>query len=777
MNVFARIGSSRCAVLSLQRVLRFGHYCGKRNQSLPSLVDPHLLHSLAYPYHEILLASKYSTTTENLSKVNETDETAKDTKDVDRFGIRLQDLLHHSNDKNDLVVVWRHYGDVFRHSLQELRILRARGESQVSLEKRLDMILDSLVLLDQLSESLPRAEDYSSSWLSSNNEAASSEAGSLILDQGLFNEFLKEWMMGWKEEQHYHYHHHHQQQQQQQSYKSSKTLLPTPTQMAERIDAYRSRCLVQPDPTCYNLLLNAMIYSKGGSIQDRRKAILLADDYLRRLLQAQQSTVCQYVDTVSVTTVMKSWVDLGQPRKAQDWLDLMEENIEIPPNAVAYSILIHGYAKRGDALAAESILERALEYATTAPNQTNNEEDCFQNPLVDRVVFHAVLDAWAAKAGARGRFRGNTNSNSNDESLPSLRAKALVQRMNDLADKPWFEKPLRPNDETWHKLIAVVASSSQSRSRTKSEEVGPRAAERLLLEMEETKRKGNDGSYLPYSSTPAVLLNRILQAYCSCGRQMEEAEAFYHRRCQLIEQEQASLPKHERDRQEFPNEITFHTILNGWATVAKATANMKKKNTTKKILEIPLRTEAWLDILQEQHGRLSTRAYGSVLQAWSLSTKHHSDAAERAEYLLRNHVWPLLQDPKHVTDHDLAKGVVICTNIVLRAWSNQTAATLGENSNSVTSSLRLLNDFLELLETSKEQHGIRLQPTEETFRAVLHAIATPSKCLTPVQKHDHAKAIFTCMKETFRLQPSKGDLSKFERLKQRRDDHFTKDKR
>ena len=766
-----------------------------------------------------------------------------------RFGRRLRNLLEKNHEHENLANCWNQADQVLKESLQDLRILRARTErlkKKTNLQgtirtqnERQQLLLDCLVLFDALSESLPRAEEYSSSWLSSSggtdsaNASASANASSFttaaafVLDQNLWNEFLKEWMMAWK----------------QQHNGSPNKKFPTPSQMADHVDRYRSRCLVEPDPTSYNLLLNAMIHGRNNNASNaatinsnsnntnpRIKAIKLADDYLRRLLDAQQQhqqslafhQKINYVDTVSITTVMQGWVTLGQPRKAQEWLDVMEEiaaaapaadttaasDETISPNAIAYSTLIHGWARRGEPLEAEAVLERAIEYASNQIINRHQRDIMYEQvedgndpyypnsnhnnviPLVDRVVFHTVLDAWGNKsASSRNDLGGDNNNNNNKRKIksknqskndsmhnPSLRAKALVQKMNDLADQHplWFGDILRPNDETWHKLIAVVASSTPHSHLQKphKQEVGPHAAEKLLLEFEETRHNSNNNH--SSSSTQAVLLNRILQAYCSTNN-MEEAEAFFYRRCQHLEGTEASSLSTTSPT--FPNDVTFNTILSGWATEARVAAKTKKKISKKWAFEIPLRAQAWLETMQEHNFPPSTRSFGSVLQAWSLSTKFHNDAANRAEDLLRKRVWPLLLlEEEHWQDPDLARGVVICTNICLRAWSNQASSS----EMSMARCLRLLSDFLDLVEkhwnANQEEEIKLLRPTEETFRAVLHAICTPSKNSTPVQKHDQARALLSCMKDRFRLRPSKGDLAKFERLKQRRDSYFASKK-
>jgi hypothetical protein len=859
-----------------------------------------ILRSSGNPAHVSTTHTSYSYTTSSSAESIGSVGIDKDRFDSpERFGTRLRDLLlmceesnnsnfvgeesiqnrdcflrssaaatttpiHNDSPEDDLLAAgwWNHAEDVFRHSLKELRVLRARDEqdrdanehadggpnidpdngNDYNRKERMQIIRDCLRLLDNLSDSLPRAEEYSSSWLvggyNSNSDDANATPSSVgsFLTTDLLNEFLKEWMMGWKV-----------QQQSLPACATTKVMLPSPSQMAERVDKYRSRCLVQPNPTSFNLLLNAMIgdtnSNNGRNLTDRRKAVRLADNFLGRLLKAQHrhttlsssaslssSARYSYVDVVSVTTVMKGWVDLGQPQKAHQWLDS-----EIPLNAVAYSTLIHGWARRGEALEAESILERALEEATSdLANRTNHIDinDDWQERnihIVDRVVFHTVLDAWAARAASQGTSSTSKVGQENKKhqpkvAVPALRAKALVQTMIDMADHhPLSFGHLRPNDETWHKLIAVVATTTSSKRNDKSrktveDEVGPRAAEKLLLEFESKQQQellhSSSSSLSPPSSscsTPAVLLNRILNAYCSCGTQMEAAEAFYHRRCKLFENES---PRQQHSTATiFPNEVTFDTILNGWANAAKVAAK-KKKNTTAAAAaaEIPLRAQAWLEAMQEQHGGGggATRSYSSVLQAWSMSTYLYKDAADRAEDLLRRSVWTLLPDdeedshhhlsgvssshsPLRTSDLELAKGTVICTNIVLRAWSNQIAtdAASGNDHNNNTDRsnravgkcLRLLNDFLDLVEKTGQKQGhppsqnkmsssniISIEPTEETFRAVLHAIiATPSNGMNLVQKHDRANALLRCMKDTYRLYPSKGDLSKLQRLTKRRD--------
>eukprot|EP00536_Pseudo-nitzschia_multiseries_P014216 jgi/Psemu1/37889/gm1.37889_g len=758
-----------------------------------------------------------------------------------------------------LVAPWKHAEDVLRTSLREIRVLRARcerererfaaGEEDVSaaaaaLSSRqwVAMIGDCIRVLDRLSLSLPQAEDLASSWLFDRNPGVSSVPGpaeTSVLDRSLLNELLKEWMMGWKATQ--------QQQQQQQRQQPQQRLhggsipqgqapntkpgmlLPTPSAMAEKVDRYRSTCLIQPDPTSFNLLLHAMIRGEPSPHPRRRlAAVKLADDYLHRLVEAQSRWLSSsshntnnghqyrypYFDAVSVATVMKGWVDLGQPQRAHDWLD-RTRTASVPPNAVAYATAIDGWAKARKPQKAESVLEMALseslerlelEQLDSRAGADVDEKET-TGIVIDRVTFHTVLDAWAAAAAA------STIGNPGSPFVPAAnRARALVETMHHLADAhpDRLADLLRPSDETYYKLIATVAAQQQPLTRTATVNAnsdsgtGPAAAEALLNQFED-----DTGSH---SATPAIVLNRVLRAYCANGRQMEEAEFFFRRRCKILEVA-ASSHSHRSFQSSgtntprgslFPDQVSFHTILTGWATAAEVASKRNKfrsnnntaaaANAALAAAEIPFRAEAWLEEMQRYSHPPSTRAYGSVLQAWSLSTRCHEDAADRAEELLKRHVWKMLDDDH---DHDrnrnhqsataTATGITICTNIVLRAWSNQIAslpAPRGSHhqtsatpscSRAVGRCLRLLHDFLALARDAPKP--LQLAPTAETFRAVLHAIVSPSNGMTPIQKYDHSRALRTCMMDGYKIRPGPADLKKFERIESMKQKHGSRQQR
>ena len=926
--------------------------------------------------------------------------------------------------------------DVLRTSLEEIRILRTsrierhhphhHDENSNNDNDRDDsndallvssLIRDCILLLNTVATTLPSIEEYysptspssllfpnknnssNSSSCSNNNSMIDdfddmicsndgddiiedtdvSASSCSVLEVQLLNELLKEWLLAL------------QHGQVRSSSSTSNKLLPTPTQMAEIIDRYRSCMLLQPNATSYNILLNAMMMMMTNA-NNRQRGVNLADDYLRRLVRVQQQQQQQQqqqggtlnssiVDVISFTTVIKGWVGLDQPNKAQELFDKMQLVADVSPNAITYSTLIHGFAKAGHAMKAETLLLRSIQTeldrledndGTMRQHQHRQEEgdddgngmnDIKNNKsnnnnrrhrIVDRIVFHTVIDAWAAKAvtastvgGRRGRSTTNVNTarfkkkqqqsnddivdtNTTNNIVPALRAKHIVDTMDSLANDHYPDMEyLRPNKETWYKLICAIASQQQqqqlgttvSSSFSSSSSYGPMAAEEMLDRIENNNNGGDDDEF--GVETPAVVLNRMLRAYittnltastttmatngtgtgyngdvdCNHGQviiqRMIDAEDFYHRR--ISKQKQSLLQQQQQQDASpsssllssssspaFPNAITFNTILTGWANTAtdyyssvgrrrgtkisttgttdtSSSSNGDNDNDgTRKdaatTMRIPERTEVWLQEMTRYGFQPSTRSYGSMLQAYcatttptAMNTRNSHDqcdnkhtatvavaAAERAEDILKRYIF---SDPEKFFsaqnssnnsvsagsggDNDNpALGITICTNIVLRAWSNLTSpppkpkkkrwkmkySTMDDSNDgsrngggvydgdggkedeeqeriqkqrqimlndigrrAVGRCVRLLENYLIVIETEKPE--LRIKPNIETFRRVLYAITSPAaNTISLTEKCNIAQRLFVDkMNDTYNIQFHKEDRKKINRLFTSRD--------
>jgi len=682
--------------------------------------------------------------------------------------------------------------------------------------------------------------------------------------------------------------------------------------------------LLQPNPTTFNTLLNAMINNNNNNNHNSQQllnGIKLADDYLRRLLQVQQqqnsqsstSASSSYVDVISFTTVMKGWVTCNQPNKAQEWFDqmIMMSQAKIPhiphPNAISYSTIIHGWAKVGDVRKAESLLLLSIQDQLNHDNGVgvgNDDNDGGDRIIVDRVVFHTVIDAWAAKAAAatsttatasttspkkimsktqikrmkkkqkqyennkedtqqqqqqqQQKEEENTLDDTTTIIIPALRAKEIVDTMEDLANNySHLDEYIRPNNETWYKLICAIASQQKPSLQQNNDdpclsspeelEYGPNVAEEMLNRIEE-----NNGIL----ATPAVVLNRILRAYTiSTITTMSDAEDFYHRRIQQQKESEQEEKNNENDidnddyhnmaveaSSTFPNEITFNTILTGLANTASDYYSIQNKNNddnattaTKRILLPHNRAELWLDEMYQYGINPSTRSYSSVLQVYSCAAAAAAsnnsssyfgdddgsppiiaattDAAahmDRAEEILKRYILSDLEKFFTTTttsssnnENDSAVGITICTNIVLRAWSNLTSpppkkkkkmkkgiyknTVDADNDSTIISKeesrinhdrlilgrravgrcIRLLDDYLFTIEDETNSNKFNIKPTLVTFRPVLYALISPNSTNTMqlTEKCQIAHRLFVdVMNEKYRLYFTKEDRKKLDRL-------------
>lgn len=518
---------------------------------------------------------------------------------------------------------------------------------------------------------------------------------------------------------------------QHRKHRGSRNILPSPSEMAEKVDRYRWTCLVQPNAASFNILIHAMVRVEGvGS----------ADTYLHRLLQVAVQEISAgsgdaedrafpLVDTIGIATVIQGWANAGEPEKAQQWLDRMVSGLDrtskdpfallhIQPNTRSFTFAMHGWARKGNAKHAQSLLEKLLDLY---------KEHGDENLAPDRVLFHTVLDAWS-------KVRDPNERRTTAPHCAAQLVEAMEQMGMSGSDKNdpdiSFSNDVRPDMETWCMLAAIYARST-------SQKFGPMAAEKLLLEVERTL--GEVASIVP--------VNRILYAYGN-NLKMEDAERFLSARLELA----AS----QRDHECQPNEITMNTLLAGFANVSKSRS------------DAPMKADAWLKRFHDQYGIApSIQTYSNILNAWANSVGRRDDAADRAERILRHEVVELYydgkQDQRHIRRNSVPPGrfnnaavhdFTVCLNIVLRAWAvhaSRHKRKPEESRHAVERMLQLLHEFLQDHEEAADIEdgisiarglaGVQARPTVATFRTVFHGILDSSILL----KDERARVILELM--------------------------------
>jgi hypothetical protein len=526
--------------------------------------------------------------------------------------------------------------------------------------------------------------------------------------------------------------------------------LPSPSEMAQKVEHYRWKCLFRPNVVTFNILLHAMVVDEGVPIADR---------YLERLLQVAASYQIPpneleseaeliMVDTVSVSTVLQGWAKAGHPDKAQAWLDRMIEAaknpsprgsvIDIRPNTVTYTFAIQGWAKLGQANKAEKLLEKCLD----AYRKSGDQQQQLQP---DRVLFHAVLEAWS-----------NVTRSEERNKIAPQRAIQLIQRMEDVAKEMEQEEKhnsfenVRPNILTWCMLVAIYARSN-------SKQYGLKGAEDLLFAKEQEMGE----------TAPIIVVNRILHEYCNCGR-VKEALRFLQNR---FETGWESTPQSSRTKCS-PDVVTMNTILAGFAKISSTDP------------DAPLHADEWLKLFSEKYGiEPSIQTYSSILNAWSRCVRLRDDAAKRAEETLRNQVVDLYYEKSDSLAHHsrripYSRGtfnnqideLTVCVNIVLKGWAisashhYEITRNRYQSQYAVEKSVTLLYDFLQDPDARKVRYrnspndglnGVKARPTDVTFRTVFHTILDSG---IP-QMYDRANVILQLMQQ-YGFQPTEHDLNR-----------------
>ena len=254
---------------------------------------------------------------------------------------------------------------------------------------------------------------------------------------------------------------------------NTSTLLPS--EVALKLDKYRSCSLVQPDSKTFNILLDAAKY-----ISDPKEGVLFAESFLEKLLQvSEQQPSLHLVDMVTFSTVMNLWVQkksgLQQgPQKAQDLLDHLQMIYsqqgweDLQPNSVVYTTVIHGWARAGNASKATHVLQQQL--------QDYEHGNVEAKP--DSHTFNAVLHAWA-------KSRVELHDHHKNDKAPHHQAEQVVAQMRA------YHCP--PDSYSFTSLLTCWANSKHVRAAEKTEGILRDMLE--LVESGETRIRPNIVAY------------------------------------------------------------------------------------------------------------------------------------------------------------------------------------------------------------------------------------------------------------------------------------------
>jgi pentatricopeptide repeat protein len=178
---------------------------------------------------------------------------------------------------------------------------------------------------------------------------------------------------------------------------------------------------VRPDVYSFTTVIQAWAVTGGP------KACLRAWDILQDMLQ-EKNDDAQPVDALQLqgpNKLLRDMLDDGAPPS---------DALQLRPNKVTYTVVMHALCRNGELTKAQSLLEDMLDQADRRPEARP-----------DVVTFSVLLDGWAAIAG--------------DHPEEALRAVGtLLRRMNELSEE-WPDTA--PTAQTYTSVLSAYAHSRQ----------------------------------------------------------------------------------------------------------------------------------------------------------------------------------------------------------------------------------------------------------------------------------------------------------------------------
>jgi pentatricopeptide repeat protein len=489
----------------------------------------------------------------------------------------------------------------------------------------------------------------------------------------------------------------------------SKILLPS--NVAEKLDSYRWRSLVQPNTKTYNLILDA-----AASSYNNKTGVLFAQSLVEKMIQIDKessslsppisstlegddSLGVVIIDVITVGSVIKAWVNSGLPEapdKAYAWLEWLDSRSNddqqgssrhLRPNNKIYTMVMHSYAQVGDAIRAEEILERQL--------QDYQEGHGNVDAKPNTQTFNTVLLAWSKTRTHR-------------REAPS-RAEAILQRMQEAQssnhDTPHNSSTTcRPDQYSVTSVLACWANSDL-----------PGAAEEAEGILQSFLQEPGDQQdrfvvFLP-PVAQLIAYNTVLRAYSQAGNPQRADDMLQQliTLCHPNDNDGDNNMAHVR-----PDFISFNQVLAGWS----------KATETHLVARATHRAEALLAQMQALHTmdgwntQPDASTYSSVLQCWAMSPLE--GAADHAERIFREMQQQACHHPEqqrrhHGHRHHLLQPDVVHYNIVLTVWGN--AARKWHDTRALARSHALIEEMIQ----SKV-----VRPVDRTFRILLHTLAASS---------------------------------------------------
>jgi pentatricopeptide repeat protein len=431
-----------------------------------------------------------------------------------------------------------------------------------------------------------------------------------------------------------------------------------PSEMSNKLKRYEECGLVKMDKATHGMILDA-----ASHMEDPNEGVLFGQAYLSDWIERCQENRNDIVkpDAVAIGSVIHAWVESGlpeAPHRADEWMNVCTEFLELQPTTQLYTSVIAAWAKVGKSQRAQDWMDRMDK------NDVN----------IDLAAWNGLLLAYAHSAA----------SISSQSESPAQRAEGVLKHMLRLYDtKKLAEAP----DVVSYSIVLDAWSKQVSRdSNARQKKQSAHKALQLLQQMKE--------SLNPNVSPNTISYNSVLTT-CARAGLVPEAESLLKEMIQEYIQQNSTANETRKDKSTIQPDIQSvalllhaysRTTMDTMFAAQKAESILKdslpslglepnlqiynnciscwaKASSPKSSIPVERATALFREISQLHGMQPDVVAYTALMNVWGRHGK-----AEEAQALL-DELWKVYQDARSADSH-LYKPTAQTLTTVLHAWSS-----------------------------------------------------------------------------------------------------------
>jgi pentatricopeptide repeat protein len=390
---------------------------------------------------------------------------------------------------------------------------------------------------------------------------------------------------------------------------SNAVLLPS--KMSQKLRQYEQCALVKLDKATHGMILDA---ASQITHRDSKEGVLFADSYLKSWIETSTSEFKKneeliIPDVVAVGSVVHAWLesDLPEaPRRADQWIDVCINKLQLEPSTKLYTSVIAAWAKVGNPSRAQRWMEKMIEL----------------NVEIDLITWNCLLFAWA-----------NSPLSRPDGKSPAQHAEMILKKMIRLYDTGNLEEA--PDVISYSTVLDAWAKQVIKENNPKKKKEIAQNALRLLQQMKESENPNARPNTISYNSVLAT---------CARAELVSQAELLMKEMIQEYKNHSNYLKTPSINPIQ-PNIQSFSLLILAYSKIGTIDSAEKAETALKE-------SSSLLGI------KPNLQSYSNCISCWArASSPHTTIPVERASILFRK----ISEDPNMTPD-------VVTYTALMNAW-------------------------------------------------------------------------------------------------------------